>query len=78
MYSLPYSAAFLKEIENPNPMARLKKTVTKEYSGVKGAGGEGASQSSAPAAADPNDMMAALKARIQKRFKVLHPDEGNE
>lgn len=78
MYSFPYPAALLKEIQNPNPMARLKKTVTKQYSGVKSAGGDGPSQSSAPAAVDPNDMMAALKARIQKRFKVLHPDEADD
>ena len=28
-------AALLMELENPNPMARLKKTVTKEKGGIK-------------------------------------------
>ncbi len=66
-------------------MARLKKTVTKEYTGLnrggksdEPAGGENADGGSSGAAAEPMDLMAALKARIKTRFKVLHPDEGNE
>jgi hypothetical protein len=37
MYIIFYLAAFLKEIENPNHMKRLKRTVTKEYTGVPNA-----------------------------------------
>ncbi len=64
--------ALLSQLNNPNPMGRLKKTVTKEKGGlnptVETPTNDGADK-------PPREMtfMEALQAKIKSRFGALHP-----
>lgn len=71
-------------------MARLKRTVTKQYTGVpsldKSSSQAGGSKlgvnrtesEGANVAPQPTNMMEALKAKIAARFLALHPEREEE
>ena len=88
MYLFYNEAALLSQLNNSNPMARLKRTVTMEKGTVdslkkpvsmapdtQSAGGGSSAPSGMPV---PMSFLDQIKDKVAKRFVALHPERESE